>query len=452
MNCCKSARLLIALALLVLALTANAEIPRNINYQGQLTDHATGEPVTGTVDLTFVIYSCESCTYAEDILWSESHAGVPVDNGLFNVVLNNIPDSAFTKPDRWLGITVNTDLELSPRTQLTSVAYAYRALRSDTAEALVQDIYLDEAGDDLTGNLNLGEGGVGGNVEVGPAHANIWLKDNNNNTVEIYGALFGEIILYDMDYDQTARLTAHSASGGELSLSEADGTPSIKLYAGGSTGDLKVMLPDSAINSDEILDEPGVARDSYHMVSLTEEYQTLASVDITTPAPGYVYLIARCDVYLTGMTELTGVTLFVDAPTGTPIGDWLGFVSGEVGTERRHPAMVDGMYYNDAAGTFTYTLQGVALVESGTLYAMNITLTALYFPTSYATVSGMVSDPSGFPDAVPVPTYDHKGNPTGETRYKVDLRHLELQAKQKRIEALEAELELERARTELGER
>ncbi|UCC44938.1 MAG: hypothetical protein JSU65_03165 [Candidatus Zixiibacteriota bacterium] len=445
-------QILLTFILVAFTFTANAEVPRSINYQGRVTDPSTGDPLSGTVNLAFAIYSCESCTYPEDILWSESHAAVPLDNGLFSVILHDIPDSAFTKPDRWLGITVNTDPELTPRNKLTSVAYSYRALKADTAIALIEEIYLDETGDDLTGNLNLGAGGVGGTIEVGPDYANVKLRDNNNATTEIYGDIYGEVILYDMDYTETAQLTAHSSSGGELKLSNGDGTPSMKLYAGGSSGDLKVILPDSAINADEILDEPGVARDARSFIILTAEYQTLASVDITTPAPGYVYLIGRCDVYLTGMTVNTGVALLVDSPEGTPIGAYIGYVSGPVGTDRRHPAMVDGMYYNSEAGTFTYTFYGAALEESGTLNAMNITLTAIYLPTSYAAVTTMVSNPSDFPDAVPVPTYDLKGNPTGETKYKVDLRQLELKAKQKRIEALEAELEFEQARTRVTDR
>jgi len=445
-------QVLLALIWVVSALTANADVPRSINYQGRVFDYITGEPLLGTVDLIFKIYSCETCTYPEDILWSETHAAVPLNNGLFNVILNDIPDTAFTKPDRWLGITVNADPELTPRIKFTSVAYSYLALKADTADALIDDIYLDETGDDLTGHLNLGTGGIGGNVEIGNDYANINLKNNNNVTTDIYGELFGEVILYDMDYTETANLSAHSSNGGELELRNGDGTPSMRLYAGGSSSDLKVILPDSAINSDEILDEPGVARDSYHLVALTDTYLTLATVDITTPAPGYVYLIGRCDVSMYGITVETGVALLIDSPVGTPIGNYLAFVSGEVGTERRHPAMVDGMYYNSEAGNFTYTFYGAALEESGTLYAMNITLTAIYLPTSYATVTAMVSDATGFPDAIPVPTYDLKGNPTGETQYKVDLRHMELKAKQKRIEALEAELELERARTRATDR
>jgi hypothetical protein len=437
---------LLTVILAVVAYTANADVPRSINYQGLVTDQSTGEPLSGPVDLTFRIYSCEFCTHAEDILWSETYVGVPLNNGLFNVILDDVPDTAFTKPSRWLGITVNADPELTPRTKFTSVPYSYLAGKADTAVALSQDIYLDEAGDDLTGHLNLGPGGIGGNVEVGYDYGNIRLRNNGNATAEVYGEIFGEVVLYDMDYTPTVDLTAHSSSGGELELSEGDGTLSMKLYAGGSSGDLKVILPEDAVNSDEILDEPGVARDVVSFISLTNTYLTLAEVEITTPAPGYVYLIGRCDVSLSGMTVNTGVGLLIDSPVGTPIGDFIAYVSGKVGTDRRHVAMVDGMYYHSDSGTFTYTLYGVAVEDSGDLYAANITLTAIYLPTSYAAVTATVSDPTDFPDAVPIPTYDLQGNPTGETTYKVDLRHLELKAKQKRIEALEAELELEQAR------
>jgi len=61
---------------------------------------------------------------------------VTVTNGLFNVILgsiSSIPSSIFDDTVRYLGIAVGTDLELSPRTRLTSVGYAYRALVADSA-------------------------------------------------------------------------------------------------------------------------------------------------------------------------------------------------------------------------------------------------------------------------------------------------------------------------------
>ncbi len=120
---------------LVLALGATAEVPQVINYQGRLTD-ASGTPVTnGTYLIKFKIYGSAT---GNDSLWSSGFRGVTVTNGLFNYLLGDtvaLPDTLFSgDTTRYLGITVGGDPELSPRTKLTTVAYAYHTLRADTAD------------------------------------------------------------------------------------------------------------------------------------------------------------------------------------------------------------------------------------------------------------------------------------------------------------------------------
>jgi hypothetical protein len=109
------------LAALCLALVTTSVVAAQdtllISYQGILTDD-TGEPVTGTPSMVFTIYDEGGVSK-----WTESHPTVQVNNGLFNVVLGSLmalPDSVFTGEDRYLGITVAGDPEISPRTLLTS--------------------------------------------------------------------------------------------------------------------------------------------------------------------------------------------------------------------------------------------------------------------------------------------------------------------------------------------
>jgi hypothetical protein len=109
-----------------------AGIPKLINYQGMLTQSDGTTPVTnGNYNLTFKIYGSLAGT---DSLWREYYPNVPVTNGLFSVILGslttlNLPfDTTY-----WLGIKVGTDPELTPRMQLTSVGYAFRAVVSDSA-------------------------------------------------------------------------------------------------------------------------------------------------------------------------------------------------------------------------------------------------------------------------------------------------------------------------------
>ncbi len=111
-----------------------ADVPQMINYQGVLED-STGRPLRNdTATVSFRIYD-DSTTSTE--LWAQTTLVETDKNGAFSVLLgsvNPIPDTLFVNPDRWLGSTVRSDPEMTPRTRLVSVPYAYNALRSDTAE------------------------------------------------------------------------------------------------------------------------------------------------------------------------------------------------------------------------------------------------------------------------------------------------------------------------------
>lgn len=100
-------------------------------YQGRLAD-AGGTPLTGTYSMIFRLYNAPT---GGSPLWDEQWTGsnsVQVSDGLFNVMLgslNPIPQSIVTgSPTLYLGLTVNTDNEMSPRVQLGSVPYAFQAL------------------------------------------------------------------------------------------------------------------------------------------------------------------------------------------------------------------------------------------------------------------------------------------------------------------------------------
>jgi hypothetical protein len=104
------------------------DIPHLLNYQGVLTDSA-GDPVPdGTYQMTFGIY--DSATDG-NLLWSETQPNVQVSDGLYNVLLgsvNPIPADVFCGgADRWLGMKVGSDAEMTPRQRIVSVAYAYAA-------------------------------------------------------------------------------------------------------------------------------------------------------------------------------------------------------------------------------------------------------------------------------------------------------------------------------------
>ena len=132
----KTQKTTLTMSLLVLILAATslfAQAPQLINYQGKLNQG--GAPANGTFSITFSVYAVESGAVSP--LWTESQT-VTATNGVFNVLLGSItafPNNLFTvSGDRYLGIKVDNDPEMTPRFRFASVAYAIRASNADTAQ------------------------------------------------------------------------------------------------------------------------------------------------------------------------------------------------------------------------------------------------------------------------------------------------------------------------------
>ncbi len=92
-----------------------------------MTDDA-GQPINGAKLMKFKIYGSSS---GDDSLWSSAFQTVQINNGLFKYELGShepLPADLFTGNDpRYLGITVDTNDEIDPRTQLISVPYSMKA-------------------------------------------------------------------------------------------------------------------------------------------------------------------------------------------------------------------------------------------------------------------------------------------------------------------------------------
>lgn len=133
----------IFVVLLVLTgILVHADVPHQLSYQGRLTD--SGTAVDTTVDITFRIFSSGS---DGTLLWEEMHSDVVISDGLFDVLLgsvNAIGSSVFDGTARYLEVEID-GVVAGDRTALVSVAHAYRAVQSDTAQ------YAHSAGDAIDG-------------------------------------------------------------------------------------------------------------------------------------------------------------------------------------------------------------------------------------------------------------------------------------------------------------
>ncbi len=108
----------------------SAQTPHLLNFQGRLTINNQG--AQNTFDMIFSIYDVST---EGTPLWSETHADVRVENGIFNVLLGSVepfPGTLFSiSGDRFIGISLDGNPEMEPRLRLTSVAYAIRAAEAD---------------------------------------------------------------------------------------------------------------------------------------------------------------------------------------------------------------------------------------------------------------------------------------------------------------------------------
>jgi hypothetical protein len=150
-------------------------VPSTITQQGRLLN-ADGTPTTGTLSMTFALYDSAMATTP---IWSESQS-VGLDNGYFSVQLGAsttlmsvaalISDLQAGTP-LFLGVTVGSDSEMSPREEITSVPYAL------IAEWAIGDIHPNTVSIggrvvvDSTGALKIGVGAVGATGPTGATGA-----------------------------------------------------------------------------------------------------------------------------------------------------------------------------------------------------------------------------------------------------------------------------------------
>jgi hypothetical protein len=246
-----------------------------------------------------------------------------------------------------------------------------------------------------------------------------------------YAQVAGNLTVKDVNDSIAVQTRADSH---QMAIYGFEGEVNIALR-GGIIGDDAAELPDSAINSMEILDEPGiVVSNSAYLIPLTTGTMIdLVTVEITIPADGYILLHGKCYVLLSGTTGPNTARVQIDENEGgSPQFPYytVAGLGGYVNTTTNYfPVYVTKTFYK-SEGTYTFRMEGQAVdpppAEAKT---WDHILTAVYYPTGYGGVKSIVAGSGDRPDAVFIPVGDSAHTGSARTYREEDLRDYEMKAK-----------------------
>ncbi|MFZ2882143.1 MAG: hypothetical protein WA019_03645, partial [Candidatus Moraniibacteriota bacterium] len=275
--------LLTFFCLLIPFFYSHADILKQINYQGKLTDDTNSAVPDGSYDMTFRLY--DSLT-SGNLLWTQTHTTantnpVIVTNGIFSVLLGSGTGDPltldFNSNSYYLQVEIynsNTTLTetLSPRKQLGSVPSAFNSdkldgLDSATSGANAHIIKTDSSGNlTISGNTyfngttyyinSTGTANLNGLTLSGLAQGSIpfigadgIISENNSN-------LFWDSLNNRLGIGTTtpeANLSISSASGSQfINLHDSTNDDSVGIYSGSGSPEGTVSAQIGSIYSDNV--------------------------------------------------------------------------------------------------------------------------------------------------------------------------------------------------------
>jgi hypothetical protein len=416
---------------------ANQSIPNNISYQGLITT-ASGAPASdGIYSLKFDFYSD---TTGGISYWNETQSNVNVQRGTFHVALGSVtpfPSYVFNSPlfvqvTALSGPGIGSSVAFAPRTPLASSAYSLNLrlpfLGSVTSSSSAFDVWNSGTGPALSGRDFSGnptsEGVYGfstaGNAMYGYSTTGTGISgitQTNHTDVSkfaIYGlkgnslglsVSTGTTILGESDSSYGVSGLSNK-SGGVLGFTydgygvfaQSFGT-GYALYSAGPLavigfGDASVQLPNDAINSQEMLDEPGVAAkymNGFFFAANSTSNQTVDSVTITVPAAGKVIIQSSGYTnfsHTNGTADNISTNILTDPTANIYSPGVSSFViptTEPTSSGARQPFANVAIFNAASSGTYKYYLvwrqfSGASIASSTVGYT---SIVATYYPTTY---------------------------------------------------------------------
>ncbi|MBD3179755.1 MAG: hypothetical protein GF417_09200 [Candidatus Latescibacteria bacterium] len=204
-------------------------------------------------------------------------------------------------------------------------------------------------------------------------------------------------------YMYIARSTSHPGfsvdgnyNGSNSTVVDIVGEASAMRFNTDVSGKASVVLPADAINSEEVLNEPGVASNGEdNNTIIGTDPTTILSRSITVPAPGYVLVMAAAQVTIVHTYGAYSRAVFGVSTSSSSLPNnqdlMLGFPDDEESGYYYIPVSPHGLFQVGSAGTYTYYFLGDQHDAEADFRAWDPQLTLVYIPTSYGTVTSTLA-------------------------------------------------------------
>lgn len=424
-------------------LTQAQPLTETFTYQGRLSDSA--ELADGFYDFQFRLFKDAGAT---SIVGSPiTRTNVEVVDGLFTVTVNFGGSGLLFDGDRrWLQVSVRpagtgSYTALSPAQEITAAPHAtYSAYAGiaevaemsmgDLTDAYANGSILDATAgpvriersngglfDPATLQIGTSTSGAGGRLEITSSGGETAVLANNlssnSGNLQIFNAIGTPVITSQMDvstgnggyFNVYRRGVAGTGStigfqvDGNFANTESTqvtirGEANTMLLQTHLNGDSSVMLDADAINASEMLNEPGIAfRASSGGATLTPNSGTIDIIDqrtINCPTSGYVLVIASAEADINHINfSSTFANFGVSNSSGSlPGGQDVELLLGNTlpGGSYDFPITVHGVFSVNA-GNNTFYFLGDQNSPTGTFDMNDVSLSCLFVPTAYGTIS-----------------------------------------------------------------